>query len=289
MIPKIIHYCWFGGAPLSQKSQKCIESWKRFLPDYQIIRWDETNFDVNAISYTREAYTAGKYAFVSDYARFWIVYNFGGVYFDTDVEVVKPLNDILARGPYLGVEYRDDEHIDVNPGLGFAAPAKFAVIGDLMMQYHNFHFINERGEMSLKNIVHITTEYLLSQGLANTPEIQRCCGVTIYPVDYFCPISYESRKLALTNNTRSIHHFAESWVPKSTKIKNAIGRVLGLELMGFLVAVKRLLRSKEKNDNKSIHHPPYLSQIPSGSLCLLSSTLHSSAEIAKGRGMISQE
>ena len=94
---KVIHYCWFGGKPLPRSAEKCIASWKKFLPEFEIVRWDESNFDVNAIPYTREAYSAGKYAFVSDYARFWILYHNGGLYFDTDGEVINNLDDILIQ------------------------------------------------------------------------------------------------------------------------------------------------------------------------------------------------
>ena len=104
MIPKIIHYCWFGRNPLPESAQKCIASWKKFLPDYEIKEWNEDNFDVNIIPYTKEAYEAKKYAFVSDYARFWILYKYGGLYFDTDVEVIKPMDDIIERGPFMGIE-----------------------------------------------------------------------------------------------------------------------------------------------------------------------------------------
>lgn len=104
MIPKIIHYCWFGRGPLPELAQKCITSWKKYLPDYEIKEWNEDNFDVNIIPYTAEAYKAKKYAFVSDYARFWILYKFGGIYFDTDVEVIRPIDDIVERGNFMGFE-----------------------------------------------------------------------------------------------------------------------------------------------------------------------------------------
>ena len=97
MIPKIIHYCWFGRNPLPQSAIKCINSWKKFFPDYEIKEWNEQNFDVNIIPYTSEAYQAKKYAFVSDYARMWVLYNYGGIYFDTDVEVIKPMKDIVEN------------------------------------------------------------------------------------------------------------------------------------------------------------------------------------------------
>ena len=107
MIPKIIHYCWFGGKPLPKSAIKCIKSWRKFFPDYEIKEWNESNFDVNMMTYTREAYAAQKYAFVSDVARFWILYREGGVYFDTDVEVIAPMNDIIESGPFMGVEAMD--------------------------------------------------------------------------------------------------------------------------------------------------------------------------------------
>lgn len=103
-IPKVIHYCWFGGNPLPSLAEKCIASWRKYLPDYEIKRWDESNFDVNIIPYTKQAYEAKKYAFVSDYARFWILYNYGGLYFDTDVEVIRSMDDIIAAGPFMGCE-----------------------------------------------------------------------------------------------------------------------------------------------------------------------------------------
>lgn len=241
MIPKVIHYCWFGGSPLPKSAEKYIESWKRYLPDYQIKRWDESNFDVNMIQYTKEAYSVGKYAFVSDYARFWIIHTYGGLYFDTDVEVIKPLNDILKRGAFLGVEYKDSIKITVNPGLGFAAPAGLSALKNLLDKYKHLHFINEQGEVCYKNIVEITTEYLLEKGLQNISEVQHCAGFMIYPVDYFCPIAYETKEKCITNNTRTIHHFAESWLPKSTRLKNALGRILGKKVMRLFVIIKGLL------------------------------------------------
>ena len=124
MIPKIIHYCWFGRGPLPELAQKCIASWKKYLPDYEIKEWNEDNFDVNIIPYTAEAYKAKKYAFVSDYARFWILYKFGGIYFDTDVEVIRPIDDIVERGNFMGFETDpsltndDASKASVAPGLG---------------------------------------------------------------------------------------------------------------------------------------------------------------------------
>ena len=242
MIPKIIHYCWFGGKPLPRSAEKCIASWKKYLPDYEIKCWDESNFDVNAIPYTREAYAACKYAFVSDYARFWILYHYGGVYFDTDVEVIRPIDDIINRGGFLGVESNRNGIYTVNPGLGFAATQGTAVIGEMMNLYSTFHFINTDGASDLKNIVEITTDYLSSKGLQNTDEIQDCCGFTIYPKDYFCPIDYDTRELKITENTRTIHHYAESWVPRSTRFKNALSRLFGKRFMSCLIRIKAFVK-----------------------------------------------
>lgn len=242
MIPKIIHYCWFGGKPLPKIAETCIASWKKYLPDYVIKRWDESNFDVNAIPYTREAYAACKYAFVSDYARFWILYHYGGVYFDTDVEVIRPIDDIINRGGFLGVESNRNGIYTVNPGLGFAATQGTAVIGEMVNLYSTFHFTNTDGASDLKNIVEITTDYLSSKGLQNTDEIQDCCGFTIYPKDYFCPIDYDTRELKITENTRTIHHYAESWVPRSTRFKNALSRLFGKRFMSCLIRIKAFVK-----------------------------------------------
>ena len=241
-IPKIIQYCWFGGKLLPRSAEKCIASWKKFLPEYEIVRWDESNFDVNAIPYTREAYAAGKYAFVSDYARFWILYHHGGVYFDTDVEVINSLDDILSRGNFMGVEQQSYEKITVAPGLGIGVTPGNFLFGQMLEVYSRAHFLNDDGTPCLKNIVEITTEQLQKYGLRNISEIQECCGFTIYPKDYFCPIDYDTRELKITENTRTIHHYAESWVPRSTRFKNALSRLFGKRFMSCLIRIKAFVK-----------------------------------------------
>ena len=242
MIPKVIHYCWFGGKPLPKDAEKYIRSWKKYLPDYEIIRWDESNFDVNAIPYIKEAYASGKYAFVSDYARFWILYNNGGLYFDTDVEVIRSLDDIIQAGPFLGVEQQTDEYITVAPGLCIGAEKNNELFRILIEKYKTFHFLEPDGSFCLKNVVEITTELLRQFNLENTDKVQQCCGFNIYPKDYFCPIDYKTRELTITSNTRTIHHYAESWVPKSTKFKNALARLVGQDFMKMLVKIKHYLK-----------------------------------------------
>ena len=242
MIPKIIHYCWLGGKPLPKSAEKCIASWKKYLPDYDIKRWDESNFDVNAIPYTREAYAACKFAFVSDYARFWILYHYGGVYFDTDVEAINNMDDIISAGNFMGVEQQNDERITVAPGLGMGVIRENSLFGHMIEVYSRAHFLSDDGTPCLKNIVEITTEQLQKYGLRNISEIQECCGFTIYPKDYFCPIDYDTRELKITENTRTIHHYAESWVPRSTRFKNALSRLFGKRFMSCLIRIKAFVK-----------------------------------------------
>ena len=156
--------------------------------------------------------------------------------------MIRPIDDIINRGGFLGVESNRNGIYTVNPGLGFAATQGTAVIGEMVNLYSTFHFINTDGASDLKNIVEITTDYLSSKGLQNTDEIQDCCGFTIYPKDYFCPIDYDTRELKITENTRTIHHYAESWVPRSTRFKNALSRLFGKRFMSCLIRIKAFVK-----------------------------------------------
>lgn len=218
MIPKIIHYCWFGRNPLPPLALKCIESWKKFLPDYEIKEWNEDNFDVNMISYTAEAYHAKKYAFVSDYARFWILYNYGGLYFDTDVEVIKPMEDIIDRGPFMGCEKdaSDTSVASVAPGLGLGVNPGLGLYKEMLDLYATLHFQNSDGSYNQKTIVSYTTEKLCEHGLKNTNQIQECVGVWIYPKDYFCPM-LANGEINIVNETCTIHHYLASWLTPEEK------------------------------------------------------------------------
>ena len=239
MIPKIIHYCWFGRNPLPPLAVKCIESWKKYLPDYEIKEWNEDNFDVNIIPYTAEAYQQGKYAFVSDYARFWILYRYGGIYFDTDVEVIRPLDDILVRGGFMGFETdykeRPKSHeiatnpclgLSVAPGLGLSVAPGLGLIKKMMDYYDGKHFVNEQNMRNQITIVHIATQVLMENGLKPVSGIQEIEGVYIYPSEYFCPINVTTGKLHITENTRCIHHYAASWVNSSFSLKYCLKRLL---------------------------------------------------------------
>ena len=229
MIPKVIHYCWFGRNPLPKLALKCIESWKKYFPDYEIKEWNEDNFDVNIIPYTAEAYKAKKYAFVSDYARFWILYKYGGLYFDTDVEVIKPMDDIIAKGPFMGCENAAKAgataaQLHVAPGLGLGVNPGLGLYGEILDDYKNSHFVDENGVFNLKTVVIRTTEVLEKYGFCNTPDIQCVDGIYIYPKEYFCPLDYYTRKLTITPNTYCIHWFDGSWIPRSEKLKTMLMR-----------------------------------------------------------------
>ena len=229
MIPKVIHYCWFGRNPLPPLAVKCIESWRKFLLDYEIREWNEDNFDVDAIPYTREAYEARKYAFVSDYARFKILYEHGGLYFDTDVEVIRPLDDIIARGPFMGCE-RDTSGATapaVAPGLGLGVNPGLGLYRELLDLYATLHFRNADGSLNFKTVVQYTTELLCEHGLQNTPDIQEVAGVWVYPKEYFCPIDYHTKECHITKRTHSIHHYAESWHGRRQKLYKLACKLIG--------------------------------------------------------------
>lgn len=235
---------------------KCIDSWKRYLPDYEIKEWNEENFDINVIPYTREAYTAKKYAFVSDYARFWILYNFGGVYFDTDVELIRPLDHIIEKGAFMGREAgayfegligQGGRGLGVAPGLGLGAEAGMAIYRELLDCYSGVSFINSDGSLNTKTIVFYTTEVLCRKGLSsNNGTIETIDGINVYPADYFCPMDHtRGCQLKITPNTVSIHHYDSSWNDHKTmhyklhRIKNLLMRLLGPDRVEKLLSVLR--------------------------------------------------
>ena len=234
MIPKVIHYCWFGGNPLPKSAQMCIASWRKYLPDYEIKEWNESSFDVNIIPYTAEAYKAKKYAFVSDYARFWILYKYGGLYFDTDVEVIKSMDDIIAKGPFLGWENAakagaTPAQLGVAPGLGLGVNPGLGLYGEILDIYKDKHYILPDGTYSRETVVTITTDLLCKYGLKNINDIQKVAGVLIYPKEYFCPKDYRTGIMKITKQTRSIHHYDASWHSKREVLEEKFWKALGME------------------------------------------------------------
>lgn len=259
-IPKTIHYCWFGRNPLPELAQKCIASWKKYFPDYEIIEWNEDNYDVNKIRYTKEAYEAKKYAFVSDYARFDILYRYGGVYFDTDVEVIKSFDDILAKGAFMGCE-RDGgsalaEEVDqerlnnrsqINPGLGIAVAPGLGIYREILDYYGTLSFKNPDGSNNMTTVVDYTMHVLQKHGLKNVKGIQKVDEVTIYPQEYFAPKNIDTKELNITSNTHSIHHYDASWAEwydkaageRGPKLKRVLGGKLGGQINVIIYVLQK--------------------------------------------------
>lgn len=255
MIPRVIHYCWFGRNPLPESAVKCIESWRKFFPDYEIKEWNEDNFDVNIIPYTAEAYSVGKYAFVSDYARFWVLYHYGGVYFDTDVEVIKSMDDVIDNGAFMGIEVMckvtPEDLIGypmVAPGLGIGAPAKMSFYKQLLNYYSGIHFLREDGSIIGGTVVGHTTRLLVKEGLQKSSAVQYIAGIWIYPEDYFNPFDDITGRLKKTENTRSIHWYARTWLkqdPFKLWLSRMSHRVFGLTLFRLRKKLSDLKSKKQ--------------------------------------------
>lgn len=224
MIPKVIHYCWFGSNPLPKSAQKCISSWKKYFPDYEIKEWNEDNFDVNIIPYTSDAYKARKYAFVSDYARFWILYHFGGVYFDTDVEVIKPLDDIINEGPFMAWEKPSNGVYRIAPGLGIATEEGLPLYLEILKGFEQLIYCQGDGTRNNYTMIPMINDIMLNHGLIYNGLKQTVGDVIIYPEDYFCPMNAISGYMTITNNTRTIHWYTMLWTSKKYQIRFMIGR-----------------------------------------------------------------
>lgn len=244
-IPKVIHYCWFGRKPLPSKAVKCINSWKKLCPDYEIIQWNEDNFDFSSCDYSREAYEVGKYAFVSDYARFKILNSYGGIYFDTDVELIKPIDSILRQGPFMACEQNGEDGIAVAPGLGMASVKDSRLLRDLMNEYLTRKFIRDDGTYNQITIVEYTTELLKRHGLRDVPGIQFVGEYAIYPKDYFAPKDPITGKIRITDNTVSIHHYDSSWYTPYQKFADRMSHILGQGMTERIVKAKKKILKKQ--------------------------------------------
>lgn len=226
MIPKKIHYCWFGGKELPEQAKQCIDSWKKFCPDYEIIRWDESNYDVTKNEYLKKAYESRKWAFVTDYARLEIVYRQGGIYLDTDVELIKNPDTLLANACFMGMEQVGT----VATGLGFGAEAGHPFLRENMKAYEEGGFTGKHGEFQPEICVKITTRLLREAGLAGEDRVQDVAGVRIFPVEYFCPLVMGTNRLRITHNTYSIHHYAASWYTGNALVKTIKYRLIPVKV-----------------------------------------------------------
>lgn len=206
-IPKIIHYCWFGGKPKPPLAQKCIASWKKYCPDFEIMEWNESNFDLStAPAYVHQAYEAGRWAFVTDYVRLVALVKLGGVYMDTDVEVVKPLDDYLHHEAFAGFESMDR----VQTGLLACCP-EFPLFREFLAHYDTVQFLLSDGTQDITTNVEVLTRLCKARGLQMNDRCQVVDGLAVYPREYFCPVDYETEKLKRTRKTVTIHWFSGSW------------------------------------------------------------------------------
>lgn len=216
LIPKKIHYFWFGGKPLPERYKAWMDSWHKFCPDYEIIQWNESNYDVTKVKYMRQAYENKKWGFVPDYARLDVIYNYGGIYLDTDVELIKGFDDLLCQRGFAGFETGNN----VNFGQGFGAVKGLEILKEMMLDYEKQQFVNEDGSLNLLPSPFYQTRILEKNGLIRNGEYQVIKGMTIYPEKMLCGKSMSSMRVRTTSYTHSIHHFDGSWANEKDREHN---------------------------------------------------------------------
>lgn len=229
MIPKKIHYIWLGGKPFPKMVKKCIKSWQKYCPDYEIIRWDESNLNLDICPYVRQAYDSKKYAFASDVLRFYVLKEHGGIYLDVDVELLKPLDELLNNKAFSGFEYGNE--LFINPGLVCGAEKNNPVVTDFFNMYLNDTFIKKNGELNLETVCLKVTKHLSKNyGLKIKNEFQDLNDIVIYPTQYFCPLNASTKKVeCLTDKTISKHLYLSSWARPTfrEKVKKFIKKIIG--------------------------------------------------------------
>lgn len=230
MIPKKIHYCWFGGKKKPRKVLRCIKSWKKYCPDYEIVEWNEDNFDININGYTRMCFSERKWAYLSDYARLYVVANEGGIYFDTDVELVHSFDDLLNYNGFYGFE--DSESIAT--GLGFGSAANDPVILQMLSEYDALL----TGDSGTVICTKLNTNALKRLGFNINGEKQEINGVVLLPTDYLNPMDSATGKITITDNTYSIHRYTMSafptWKRYRTYITRIFHRFFGVHCFDFI-------------------------------------------------------
>ncbi len=225
-IPKVIHYCWFGKGKMPALSEKCIKSWEKYCPEYKIVCWNEDNFNVNENRYAKEAYEAGKWAFVSDYVRLKVLYEQGGIYLDTDVELIKPLDLLIQEHGFIGFETSGN----LSTGLGFACEKGNELVGAILKDYDDISFVLPDGTFDLTPCPDRNTKTLTELGLDTGVKDQMFMGMHILPEEFLCPVNYYTGKKTITKNTYSIHHYCASWTSATSKRTIFIKRIIGVKL-----------------------------------------------------------
>ena len=237
MIPKIIHYCWFGQGEMPELAQKCIASWHRYMPDWEYKLWNEDIFDVNSVPYTKEAYEAKKYAFVSDYVRLWALYNEGGLYLDVDFEVFKPFDNLMGWNAFAG--YEGSKHSPVMMGVVASCPNGIWV-KEMLDCYRNRHFVLNDGILDLRTNVQFINAIMRERGFVQNGKEQDYKDLHIFPVDYFCPRQTTGEYLR-TENTYCDHLGLGSWSEKDSGWKAKLGNLVGQKNMTRIIKLKRKL------------------------------------------------
>ena len=233
MIPRIIHYCWFGRGSMPDLALKCIESWHRFMPDYEYRLWNEGSFDVNSVPYVKEAYDARKFAFVTDYVRLYALYTEGGIYMDTDVEVLKPYDDLLELSGFTG--YEGSKYLPPVTGTMASEPGN-AWVKEQLDSYQGAHFLLPDGSMdTTTNTVRIT-RIMKAGGFVPDGKKQVYKDMHIFPVEYFCP-RQTTGEVLITENTYCDHHFMGSW--SDSKKIGFLAKIVGQKNMTRLIKLKR--------------------------------------------------
>lgn len=239
-IPKVIHYCWFGGKEKPDIVKKCIRSWEKKLSNYEIKEWNEDNFDLNCNEYVKEAYRSKKFAFVSDYVRVYALFHFGGIYLDTDVEVFKPFDDLLHHDSFWGFEQED---FIATSTIGAAKGNQLIKI--FLDSYQKKSFIKDDGNFDDLTNVAIITEILRNLGLERNGEYQELEGLGVfYPQTYFSPYDYINCRKFITKETYTMHHFYKSWLPLKTRVKSNLKQTASKIIGGNNIAKIRKLVSK---------------------------------------------
>lgn len=237
MIPKTIHYCWFGRKPLPTSVKHYMATWKKHLPNYKIIEWNEDNFDVNICRFTSEAYEMKKYAFVSDFARIYILYHYGGLYLDTDVEILKSFDMFMKNDFFMGYES------DIQLGTSvIGSVAKHPLLGKILDYYENAAFVIDGNKLNATPNTVIISKLFRKEGFSIDNKLYDKDGIAFYPMDYFSPLILSTNRLKTTPKTYSIHHYTGTWAPKYYLIERAFWRLFHIKNMKLCLRFVNLIK-----------------------------------------------